>query len=127
MTRIYNKIELKNTRRKLRKEQTYAEKIAWMVLRNRSSFGYKFRRQFSVDRYVIDFYSPELKLAIELDGSVHNEPDQKLYDIERQKFLEGLGITFLRFTNEEFVDNGDYTENKIKETIKKLSIKCPSP
>ena len=104
----------------MRKEQTYAEKIAWMVLRNRGSFGYKFRRQFSVDRYVIDFYSPELKLAIELDGSVHNEPDQKSYDIERQKFLEGFGITFLRFTNDEFVDNGDYAENKIKETIKKL-------
>jgi len=121
MTRIYNKIELKNVRRKLRKEQTYAEKIAWMVLRDRNYFGCKFRRQFSVDKYVIDFYSPELKLAIELDGSVHNEPDQKLYDIERQKFLESIGITFLRFTNEEFVDNGDYAVNKIKETIKKLS------
>ncbi len=123
MTRIYNKIELKNTRRKLRKEHTYAEKIAWMVLRNRGLFGYKFRRQFSVDKYVIDFYSPELKLAIELDGNIHNEPEQKLYDIGRQKYLEAVGITFLRFTNEEFVDNGDYAEKKIKEIIKELTSK----
>jgi very-short-patch-repair endonuclease len=123
MTRIYNKAELKDTRRKLRKEQTYAEKTAWMVLRDRNSFGCKFRRQYSVDRYIIDFYSPELKLAIELDGGIHNEPEQKRYDVERQKYLEAIGITFLRFTNEEFVDNGDYAENKIKETIKKLTSK----
>ena len=72
---------------------------------------------------MIDFYSPELKLAIELDGGIHNEPNQKIYDAERQKYLEAVGITFLRFTNEEFVDNGDYASNKIKEAIKKLTSK----
>jgi len=120
MTRIYNKNRLKETRKHLRREQTYTEKIAWMVLRNRSLLDCKFRRQYSVDRYVIDFFSPEIKLAVELDGSVHDSAGQKAHDEERQKFLEKLGITFLRFRNEEFVDNGDYAVSEIKRVIKKL-------
>lgn len=127
MTRIYNKTKLKETRKTLRREQTYTEKIAWIVLRNRSLLGCKFRRQYSVERYVIDFYSAELKLAVELDGSVHDRLEQKIYDEERQKFLESLGITFLRFRNDEFVDKGDYAVNKIKEAVEKLrNLKSPS-
>ena len=120
MTRIFNKAKLKETRKQLRREQTFTEKIAWMVLRNRSLLGCKCIRQYSVERYVIDFYSPELKLAIELDGSVHDLPENKLYDEERQKFLEALGITFLRFQNEEFVNNGDYAVNEIKKAVERL-------
>ncbi|MCJ7552343.1 MAG: endonuclease domain-containing protein [Ignavibacteriaceae bacterium] len=62
MTKHYNKETEKETRRHLRKEQTYCEKIVWMFLRNRQMLGYKFRRQYSIDKYVIDFYCPELKL-----------------------------------------------------------------
>jgi len=120
MARVYNKTALKETRKILRKEQTYTEKIAWIVLRNRSLLGCKFRRQYSVDRYVIDFYTPEIKLAVELDGSVHDSSEQKLYDAERQKYLESYGITFLRFRNDEFVDNGDFAVNKIKAAVEKL-------
>lgn len=127
MTRIYNKSRLKETRRHLRREQTYTEKIAWMVLRNRSLLDCKFRRQYSVDRYVIDFFSPELKLAIELDGSVHDSAEQKARDEVRQKFLENLGITFLRFRNEVFINNGDYALNEIKRTIERIRKNGPHP
>lgn len=83
MTKHYNKKELKEIRRQLRRNQTYTEKIVWMYLRNRRTDGYKFRRQYSVDHFMLDFYCPELKFAIEFDGSVHDVPAQKVYDEER--------------------------------------------
>ena len=66
MTQNFNKVSEKEKRRKLRRDQTFCEKIVWNYLRDRKTLGYKFRRQYSVDHYVIDFYCPELKLAVEL-------------------------------------------------------------
>lgn len=126
MTKHFNKKELKETRRQLRRNQTYTEKIVWMYLRNRRTDGYKFRRQYSVDHYVLDFYCPELKLAIELDGSVHDVPEQKVYDEERQKQIEMFGIKFVRIRNEEFLGNPDKAFLKIEEGIKNLILN-PSP
>lgn len=129
MTKHYNKPELKQTRRKLRKEMTYAEKIMWIHLRKKGTLACKFRRQYSVDSYIIDFYSPEIKLAIELDGNVHELPEQKEYDIKRQKYIENFGITFIRITNDEFLGNPnkafDRIENEIRR-LKNLSLN-PSP
>ena len=88
MTQNFNKVSEKEKRRKLRRNQTFCEKIVWTYLRDRKTLGCKFRRQYSVDHYVIDFYCTELKLAIELDGSIHDEPDQKKYDTYRQEYLE---------------------------------------
>ena len=122
MTKHYNKKELKETRRHLRKNQTYTEKIVWMYLRNRQMEGYKFRRQYSVDKFVIDFYCPKLKLAIEIDGSIHNEPDQKEYDVKRQEYLETFGIKFLRLTNEEINGNPNAAFEKIEKTIEELNL-----
>ncbi|MDP3149137.1 MAG: DUF559 domain-containing protein [Ignavibacteria bacterium] len=94
MTKHYNKSSEKEKRRSLRQNQTFLEEILWMHLCNRKCLGIKFRRQYSVDQYVIDFYAPELKLAVELDGGVHDEPSPKAYDAERQKYIETFGITF---------------------------------
>ncbi len=58
---------------------TYCEKIVWTHLRKRQ-LGHRFLRQYSVDQFVIDFYCPELKLAVEIDGDVHEIPEQKDYD-----------------------------------------------
>jgi very-short-patch-repair endonuclease len=118
MTKHYNKKELKETRRHLRKNQTYTENIVWMYLRDRQMDGYKFRRQYSVDQFIIDFYCPKIKLALEIDRSVHDEPDNKEYDVNRQEYLESFGIKFLRLTNEEI--NGN--PNAAFEKIEKLSI-----
>jgi len=122
MTKHFNRTSEKARRRQLRKDQTYAEKIIWMYLRNRKMLGYKFRRQYSVDRYVIDFYCPELKLAIESDGSVHDLPEQKIYDSERQEYLENFGINFLRIKNEELFGNPNKAFEKIEMEIKKLEL-----
>jgi len=120
MTKHYNKKTELEKRKLLRKGQTYTEKIFWMHLRNRQILGYKFRRQYSVDHFVIDFYCPELKLAVELDGDVHDIPEQKEYDIERQKYLEEFGIKFIRIKNEEFLGNPNKAFKKVEKQIKIL-------
>ena len=120
MTQNFNKVSEKEKRRKLRRDQTFCEKVVWIYLRDRKTLGYKFRRQYSVDHYVIDFYCPELKLAVELDGSIHDEPDQKVYDAYRQKYLEKYGITFCRITNDELMGNANMAFNKIEAAIKNL-------
>ena len=123
MTKHYNRKSEKDKRKNLRKEQTYCEKLVWMFLRNRQMLGYKFRRQYSVDQYVIDFYSPKLRLALEIDGDVHDEPDQKKYDLESQEDIEKFGITFVRITNEELLGNPNKAFAKIEGAIKILERK----
>lgn len=92
----------------------------WIHLR-RKQLGVRFLRQYSVDHYVIDFYCPELKLAIELDGSVHDTPDQKEYDKYRQEYLEKFEITFCRITNDELMSNANMAFKKIEATIKLIN------
>jgi very-short-patch-repair endonuclease len=77
MTTHFNKKSEKEKRRQLRKDQTPAEKLVWRYLKDRRLKNCKFRRQYSVDQFVIDFYYPELKLAIEIDGEVHDISEQK--------------------------------------------------
>jgi len=120
MTRHFNKTSEKEKRRHLRRKQTLAEEIVWQNVRNRKMLGYKFRRQYSVDYFVIDFYCPELKLALEIDGSVHNSEEAKKYDREREKYIEQFGIKFLRITNAEVLGNSNRAFAKIEERIKKL-------
>jgi very-short-patch-repair endonuclease len=117
MTKHYNRKSQKSKRRKLRKEQTYYEKIVWIYLRNREMLGYKFRRQYSIDNHIIDFYCPKLKLAVEIDGDIHDKPEQIKYDIKRQKYLEEFGIEFVRIKNEELDSNPNKTFKKIEDII----------
>jgi len=123
MTKHFNKTSEKEKRRILRKKQTFCEKILWRYLRDRQLLECKFRRQYSIDQFVIDFYSPEIKFAIELDGDVHNNLDQKEYDVKRQEYLETFGITFLRITNDELLGNANLAFAKIEDAIKKLREK----
>jgi len=116
MTKHYSKKTEQGKRRSLRKNMTYCEKIVWTHLRKRQ-LGFRFLRQYSVDHFVIDFYCPELKLAVELDGDVHEVPEQKEYDIARQKYLEAFGIKFIRIKNEEFLGNPNKAINKIEKEI----------
>ncbi len=84
----------------LRNNITAAEEQLWNYLRG-SQLGVKFRRQHPAAIYVLDFYCDELRLAIEIDGSIHYLEDVKKNDTIRQQTLENLGISFLRFTNTE--------------------------
>lgn len=104
---IYNKAEQKGLRRSLRSNLTDAERILWAKLRGKNVFGFKFRRQFGIDDYIVDFYCSELKLAIEVDGDTHfigNAPES---DAIRQKQIESYGIRFLRVTNNDVYKNLD--------------------
>lgn len=87
--------------RRLRQGQTDAESVLWYFLRGRRLGGWKFRRQFSLDPYVLDFYCHDKKLAIELDGGQHNEPIGAIKDEVRKTFIEQRGIRILRFWNHD--------------------------
>jgi very-short-patch-repair endonuclease len=113
MTKLFNKTSEKSKRRELRTNITKAEAIVWQKLRCKQLENCKFRNQYSVDRFVLDFYSPELKLAIEIDGESHFLEGAAQYDQERQIFIESTGIKFLRFTNKDVYEN----LNGVLETI----------
>jgi very-short-patch-repair endonuclease len=103
----YNKSTMKLQRKALRNALSKAERIMWNHLSRRQMNGYKFRRQHSVDQYVIDFYCPALKLAIEINGDSHFMFGAEEQDRIRQEHIESFGIQFLRFTNEEVIKNID--------------------
>jgi len=105
-------------RRILRKNSTVAENILWYYLRSRKLKGYKFKRQFSVNKYVLDFYCPKLKLAIEVDGNYHLNSKIVAYDKARQTEVEQLGIKFLRFTNPEILSQIDDVLQSIEKNFK---------
>ncbi len=67
--------------------------------------GLKFRRQYGINNFVVDFYCPELKLAIEIDGDVHYYDSRAVFDEKRQKDIEALGIKVLRYTNNDVIKN----------------------
>ena len=102
----------------LRKTETKAEKILWTLLRNRNVCGLKFRRQHAFENYVLDFYCHEMKLVIEADGRVHNNPEIKIYDNARTNRLNEVGIAVLRFTNDEIENNSTVVVKKIETWIK---------
>jgi very-short-patch-repair endonuclease len=85
--------------RKLRQEQTDAEQLIWGLVRNRRLKNAKFRRQHPLGPYILDFYCPEHKLAIELDGGQHGE--RQAYDHQRDQWLAGQGVRVLRFWNDQ--------------------------
>ena len=120
MTEHFNKSSEKAKRRKLRQNQTEAEKLIWRFLRNRQLLDYKFKRQYSIDHFVVDFYCPELKLAIEADGGSHIEPERKKYDIRREKYLKKFGVSFVRIKDEELFGNPNKAFAKIEDAIKRL-------
>lgn len=107
VTKLYNRSEYKSVRKNLRNNSTEAEIILWKYIRCRKLGGYKFRRQYGIYKFVLDFYCPEKRLGIELDGSVHGNEKQKKYDIERQKIIESFNICVLRFYNSDVIDNID--------------------
>jgi very-short-patch-repair endonuclease len=107
LTQLYNKVSEQYKRRSLRSNMPKAEALVWARLRDRQVEGYKFRRQYSVGAFVVDFYCPELKLAIEIDGPSHWMDGIPEYDAQRQLFLEGKGITVVRVTNERVYQDLD--------------------
>ena len=117
MTRVFNKKELKKRRRELRHNMTNAESLLWSQIRNKQIEGQRFLRQYSVEKYVLDFYCPIKKLAIEVDGVTHSTKEEKENDKIRQEAIEQLNIRFLRFTNNEVFNDLEKVVMRIKEKI----------
>jgi len=104
--------ELKNMKRKniekcrdLRKNQTEAEKKLWTMLRNRQIEGVKFRRQFAISNYIVDFYCPELKFGVEVDGGEHHKAEYLKRDLIRTRQLARHDIEIIRFSNNEVLNH----------------------
>lgn len=91
-------------RKELRKNQTKAEEKLWQYLRA-NQLGFKFRRQHSIGGYIADFYCPDKKLIIELDGEIHDLSENIEYDKIRNSFFEELGYIVLRFKNEKVLES----------------------
>lgn len=92
---------LKNFSRILRNHSTLSEVLLWNQLKQGKMCGYIFNRQKPLGNYIVDFYCKALNLVIEVDGEIHRHEEVHLKDIQRQKILETLGLSFLRFSNEE--------------------------
>ena len=103
--------------RMLRKNTTKEERILWQLLRNHQFFGLKFRRQFPIGKYIVDFVWKSKKVVIELDGGQHNEPENILLDEERTKFIENQGYKVIRFWNSDINKNISGVYDKLLEII----------
>jgi valyl-tRNA synthetase len=101
----------------LRQNATDAESYLWAVLRDRQLQGFKFRRQHPIAPYVVDFYSHEANLVIELDGGQHNEEANQKRDEGRTKYLESKGLTVIRFWNNEVLENMEGVYQAIADTL----------
>jgi len=125
MPRLHNKKELISFRKQLRNNATQAEKLLWYELRKSQLIGKKFRRQHGIGKYILDFYCPEARLAIELDGSQHEEDNQQEHDEIRTKFLNGLRISVIRFKNTDVIYGRDAVAKRIHEKMRQLEKNNP--
>jgi very-short-patch-repair endonuclease len=120
MTTIFNKSSMKKRRQVLRRNMPKAEIILWSRIRRKQIDGYRFRRQYSVGSYILDFYCPELKLAIEIDGDSHFHHSAEEYDKYREEEIQQLGVQFIRFQNTEVYKNLNGVLQTIYEKIELL-------
>jgi very-short-patch-repair endonuclease len=102
---------------------TKAEAILWGELKNRKILGFKFRRQFGIGAYVVDFYCTELKLAIEVDGATHQTDEELEYDRMREEEIRQLDIQFIRFSNTEIYEALEHVIENLKTKIEVLAVK----
>src|SRR5256885_62186 len=113
--------------RLLRKKATEPERILWRHLRNRNFAGYKFRRQHRFDDYVLDFYCPSAKQAVELDGGGDNYGASQLRDRTQSEFLARHGVVVLRFWNRQVRRELDSVLQAIWFALDQRQLNNPSP
>lgn len=111
----------------MRHELTGGEKALWRELRNRKLAGLKFRRQQPFGPYILDFYCPDLKLVVELDGGQHDFPEERDYDAARTRFLEDEGLKVRRFWNSQIRENLPWVLELIRREAGVLETPHPDP
>jgi very-short-patch-repair endonuclease len=117
MPYLKNDRSLKSLRQSLRSSQTDAERYLWSRLRSNQLLGLRFFRQYSLGRFILDFYCPTIKLAIELDGGQHAEENHIESDQVRTDFLKENGVRVLRFWNNDVLKDIDSVLQKIYNEI----------
>ena len=117
---------LKNTARHLRKNMTESEQVLWSRLCGKQLLGVQFYRQKPLGRFIVDFFSPKVKLVVEVDGSQHAEENHVVRDKQRDEYLAGLGIRVLRFNSRETLKDTDAVVEIIFRAIaERLGKKSP--
>ena len=101
---LFNKPYQKPIRKTLRKSMPKGEVVLWNKLKH-SQMGYKFRTQHGIGKYVVDFYCPQFKLVIEIDGGTHESNQTAVYDKQRQEYLESLGLIVKRYASQLIANN----------------------
>jgi very-short-patch-repair endonuclease len=119
MYHLYNDKALRPLRKNLRNDSTDAERQLWKILRGKQLQGLKFRRQYGVGNYILDFYCPKIRLAIELDGGQHM--DKREVDDARTAYLNSQDISVLRFWNNDISKNLEGVFQTINEAVIRLS------
>jgi very-short-patch-repair endonuclease len=113
------------TARRLRRNQTDAERAIWFRLRDRRLGGWKFRRQFPIDRFVVDFFCADARLIVEVDGGQHAV--QAEADAQRTRILEAMGYLVLRYWNNDVMKNIDGVIEDISTTLERHRSEPPHP
>jgi len=117
MNHLFNKLDFLERRKKLRRDVPFCEKKLWQFLKGKQLQGIKFRRQFGIGPYVVDFFCPRHRIAIEVDGDSHYEENAEKNDRLRTSFIESKGIRIVRFTNTDIVENIDGVIETIRSEL----------
>lgn len=117
MDYFYNRPESKEFRRQLRRQPTRAELCLWTHIRRKQVDGFRFRRQYGLGPYIIDFYCPSVRLAIEVDGDSHLADSEIIRDAIRTNFLNKHEIRVIRFTNQEVLYDTERVLLSIKQAL----------
>ena len=123
---MYNRSVYTQLRKELRNNATPAERLLWNHLAARKLLGYKFRRQHGIGRYIVDFYCPKLRLAIEVDGDAHFNSIVRENDAVRTAFLVSCWIHVVRFTNAEVLKNIDEVLEQLRWIVFVLRYTTPT-
>lgn len=106
--------------RKLRKQMTPAETAFWEMVKDKQFLGLKFRRQQIIRGFIVDFYCNEIGLVVEIDGPIHEEPDLLKNDMEKEKIFQMMGLSLIRFRNEEVLLNKNEVRRKLEILIGRI-------
>ena len=109
------KRELLSRARKMRREPTPAEAVLWEALRKGKHRGLRFRRQFIIEPYIVDFYCHKAKVVIEIDGGVHNTQEE--FDQKREDDLQSMGYRIIRFSNHDVIHH-------LEKILYRINIAC---
>jgi cyclase len=112
--------------RNLRKSTTHEERLFWERVRGNRVMGLQFRRQQPVEGFITDFYCNQARCVVEIDGSVHDNPERKAMDERRRKVFESRGLTEIRFTNNEIRNDIHGVIERLKKRLELLLTSTPT-